>query len=351
MNETHLTGLEGTNPLGFLAALGVQVAFASSPKQPKLWWSEDITPHAIVNGDFTIDQIADQALAVFPEWRKSPALNPKRLDGIDMPKGDELKLSPEDLRVYLGQVGQSGSAGALMAALVAEGSLDKQGIAKPSDFYFTAGSMKFLGIARQVLGEVLREDLISGLMGPWLYQSQLSSLMWDVSDDRIYALRANNPQEEKKRTNPGPESLAILGLSLYPVFGSSDRTRTQGCSGNWKSGFYSWPLWCKPASVHAVKSLLAHAYHHPDAGSRDRWYRAWGVSRILRSPIRRSGQGGYGTFGPPGEVIWHQGGTHKEGSQRDGWKQLIESMDRLGAEASANGLTNAKLEALLADES
>ena len=29
MNETHLTGLEGTNPLGFLAALGVQVAFAS----------------------------------------------------------------------------------------------------------------------------------------------------------------------------------------------------------------------------------------------------------------------------------------------------------------------------------
>ena len=243
-----------------------------------------------MNGDFTIDQIADQALAVFPEWRKSPALNPKRLDGIDMPKGDELKLSPEDLRVYLGQVGQSGSAGALMAALVAEGSMDKQGIAKPSDFYFTAGNMKFLGIARQVLGEVLREDLISGLMGPWLYQSQLSSLMWDVSDDRIYALRANNPQKENKLTNPGPESLAILGLSLYPVFGSSDRTRTQGCSGKWKSGFYSWPLWCKPASVHAVKSLLAHAYHHPDAGSRDRWYRFVDPGREATEPLAPRGK-------------------------------------------------------------
>ena len=27
MKGTHLPGLEGTNPLGFLAALGVQVAF------------------------------------------------------------------------------------------------------------------------------------------------------------------------------------------------------------------------------------------------------------------------------------------------------------------------------------
>ena len=44
MNQTRLTGLEGTNPLGFLAALGVQVAFASEGDQPRLWWSDDIIP-------------------------------------------------------------------------------------------------------------------------------------------------------------------------------------------------------------------------------------------------------------------------------------------------------------------
>ena len=38
----RLRGLEGTNPLGFLAALGVQVLFNTEPDQPKLWWSE---PH------------------------------------------------------------------------------------------------------------------------------------------------------------------------------------------------------------------------------------------------------------------------------------------------------------------
>ena len=303
MNETHLTGLEGTNPLGFLAALGVQVAFASESRQPRLWWSDDVTPHAVVDGDFAIDRIADQALDAFAKWGNSLAVNPRRPDGSAIPKGDELKLAPADMRTYVSQVRRCDSGGALITALVAEGSLDKQGVAKPSDFYFTAGNMKFLEITRKVLNGVSREDMFAGLNGPWSYQSKLSSLMWDVSDDRVYALRANDPQNEKKLTNPGPESLAILGLSLHPVFGSRDRTLTQGCSGSWKTGCYSWPLWHKPTTPHAIKSLLAHAYHHPTATNRERWFRAWGVSKILRSPIRRSGQGGYGTFGPP-EVVW-----------------------------------------------
>ena len=126
--------------------------------------------------------------------------------------------------------------------------------------------------------------------------------MWDVGDDRVYALSANDPSKDAKRTNPGPEALALLGLSLYPVFAGRDRTLTQGCSGKWKAGHYSWPLWCKPASILAVQSLLAHAYHHPSALERDCWFRAWGVSQVVRAPIRRSAQGGYGTFGPP-EVV------------------------------------------------
>ena len=120
---------------------------------------------------------------------------------------------------------------------------------------------------------------------------------------------------DPKLTNPGPEALAILGLSLHPVFGSRNRTLTQGCSGSWKAGFYSWPLWSKPASPHVVKSLLAHAYA-PEISDRDRWFRSWGIFRILRSPIRRSGKGGYGTFGPP-EVAWQLRGQTK-GAVNDG---------------------------------
>lgn len=40
-----------------------------------------------------------------------------------------------------------------------------------------------------------------------------------------------------------------------------------------------------------------------------------------------------------------------KGSSHDGWTQLITAMDRIGAIATANGLTDAKLDELLADES
>ena len=305
MTGTHLSGLEGTNPLGFLAALGVQVAFATEDEQPRLWWSDDITPHAVVDETFTADRIADAALAAFERWRSGPAANPRREDGSPMPRGDDLKLKAEHIRTYLELAGEPAVGGSFASALVAEGSLDNKGDAKPTDFYFTAGQQKFLDTARKILNAASHTEVLTALEGPWRYESDVPSLGWDVTDDRTYALRANNPSSEKKLTNPGAEALALLGLSLYPAFADADkgRTATPGCTGKWKAGSYSWPLWRRPATPYVVKSLLAHAYDHQAASGRDRYYRAWGVSNILRSPIRRTDQGGYGTFGPS-EVVW-----------------------------------------------
>ena len=303
MNGIHLRGLEGTNPLGFLAALGVQVAFATEDDQPHLWWSDDVVPHAVVDEAFAVDRIVFRTLEACAHWKDAPAVNPKRADGSVMPKGDELKLKPDDIRPYLGQTRQCDWSGALGTALVAEGSLDNQGVAKPSDFYFTAGQQKFLDMARTILSKTVAEDIAVGLEGPWRYESKLPSLGWDITDDPVYALRADDPSKEKKLANPGPEALALLGLSLHPVFAGRGRTLTRGCSGNWKAGSYTWPLWRKPASLRAVKSLLAHACDNRGSSDRRRWYRSWGISTILRSPIRRTDQGGYGTFGPP-EVVW-----------------------------------------------
>ena len=307
MNGVHLTGLEGTNPLGFLAALGVQVAFASEPEQPRLWWSDDIVPHAVVDVDFSIARIADQAMKVIAQWKDSPAVSPRRCDGSAMPKGDELKFTPDDTRTYLSSAGQCDSAGALITALVAEGSLDNNGAAKPSDLYFTAGKQHFLKSVREILKEVSRDDVLVGLQGPWKYESKVKSLMWDVVDDRVYALRADDPSStsgsDPKRTNPGPEALAVLGLTLHPVFGSRGRTLTQGWSGSWMTRSYAWPIWRKPASPYAVKSLLTHASTDgPTDMGRAGWFDSWGVVKVLRSPFRPSGQG-YGNFGPS-EVAW-----------------------------------------------
>ena len=186
--------------------------------------------------------------------------------------------------MYLRQAVACGSGGRLASALVAEGSLDNQGVAKPSDFYFTAGQQKFLDTARKILNAVSSEDIKAGLEGPWRYESELPSLGWDVTDDRVYALRAVNPSPEKKLTNPGPEALALLGLSTHPVFAGRSRTDTQGCSGSWKAGWYSWPLWRRPAFAARRQVTAGPRLRPPPSGLGSRPLVPW-MGRIHNTPV------------------------------------------------------------------
>ena len=308
MKGTSLPGLVGTNPLGFLAALGVQLALLETDIQSRLWWTTGVSPTAMVSENVKARDIAEHAMEVFARWCSGPALNPAALLNIPRAKADTLKLTNAEIRIYLDRSREMLEGTQLSAALVAEGSLDNQGAAKPTDLYFTAGNQAFLAMARQIL-KGATEDVLEGLEGPWRYQSRLPSLMWDVTDDRDYALSAGNPSKDKKLTNPGPEALALLGLSWYPVFAGHfagrPRTRMQGCSGIWTRARFTWPLWHKPASSHVVKSLLTHASgpETSDIAQRKRWYEAWGVASVHASSIRRSSQGGYGTFGPA-ETVW-----------------------------------------------
>ena len=305
---THLTGLDGTNPLGFFAALGVQVLFADESDQPKLWWSNDVIPHAIVSESCSVEKIVDQATAVFPKWARSPALAPS-FNSKDEQGMTDAKFTKEGLRQYLdSSVNKAGETFA--TALVAEGSYaikSGQQVAKPTDLYFTAAKMQFLEMAEKILNSVEPEEVAEGLKGEWQYQSKLPSFMWDVVDDRIYALSATDPAGDKKLTNPGPEALAILGISQHPVFAGrdrkgKDRTLTRGCSGDWKQGEYTWPLWANPAGLGAVAALLAQATD-PNPAHRSNWYPSWGIFKVLQSQIRRSDPGGFGNFSPP-RIIW-----------------------------------------------
>ena len=305
MKGTHLYGLDGSSPLGFFAALGVQVAFETSNVRPKLWWSEGFSPHAIVEERFSVGSIAGQALYSFDGWKKSPDVNPSK------PEGDSLDLSPEDIGTYLERAEQHFMRGGLATALLAEGGLtDSKGLSKPSPLCFTTGRQKFLAMAREILGAADISNVRRALEGPWVYGRKTPSFGWDVSDNREYAYMNKDPSVGKK---PGPgagvEALALLGLSLFPAFagtkGKGTDTYAQGCSKKGRAGeFFSWPVWRKPAFIHAVRSLLSHAYDHPRAGAENRhhWYDGWGVSSVFRSPIFRKGKG-YGNFGGS-EVVW-----------------------------------------------
>lgn len=305
MREIELQGLPGTNPLAFMAALGIQAAFEIESNAPALRWSEGLNPMAWVNTDIGIDGIVEQVLTAARQWIDEPALAPK-------PSVDDIKFPAETIGSYLAE-SLGFPSHRLATALVAEGSLDAVTgkVAKPTDFHFTAGRQLFLQMARRILAGVTADDIISALLGPWRYDSKLPSLRWDVADDRAYALSAFDPTDNTnnpKLTNPGAECLALLGLSAFPVFAGARKTATTGCSGTWRQGTFSWPLWNRPASARVVRTLVAHI--DVNCVNDERFTRSLpslGVFQVIASTIRRNDRAmGLGNFAPP-EVIWQRG--------------------------------------------
>jgi hypothetical protein len=291
VTDIELPGLVGTNPLAFLAALGVVRTLARTNPAATLHWADQPTPTPVVAGAGSLGDLVEQIMADHDHWQDAPALH-----------GDDVKLPPEQLRHYLLACHQDPDrSGELAAALVTERVVDGKGMAKPTDFHFTAGQQKFLHMAREIRDGLAAEHVAAALSTAWTYTSKLPTLGWDVTDDRLYALSAINPAKDKKQTEPGAEWLALLGLTCLPVTMGDDRTLTPGCGGSWKHGTFTWPLWDIPVGHDTCRSLIAATAGTPDGAT----LQANGCFALLRSAIRRSDQGGYGTFGPP-EAIWQR---------------------------------------------
>ena len=341
-NPVELHGLQGNNPFDFLAALGVQAAFEHEQEQPLLWWSDDVVPYPIVSPEFQIDRIAHHAQSRLRSWIQGTNLVPPAKDRAALTRWLTLKLDEEETRRFLSNATMDKYAGRFYMALVAEGSLDNNGASKPTDLYFCAGQQKFLDLVKEIIESVPAEEIVEDLLHGVPQELDRKTLLLDVSDDADYALSARNPSGAKKYLRPGVEALAILGLGCIPVFGSRNRTLTQGCRGSWKESSFEWPIWRQPASMTMVRSIMASTT--PLDQNRAESFDGWSVARISRSVITRTSQGGYGTF-RPAQISWANPLQRKKSEKKK--STAIAALDRASVEAQSNGLTREKLTDLI----
>lgn len=298
MTDVPLPALEGTNPLGFLAALGTLDAVASAGCEATLRWTEDLVPCAIVSGAGSLDDILGLVDSDRQRWGSSPVLN----FPTQKPLRDA-KPSPAGLRSWFETVLASGEGQVdsdLLCALVAEDALDGNGHAKPTHLHFTAGQQQFLEMVRALAAKVNLNRLREAVCGPWAYDSALPSLSWDARGERVYAVRATDPSKDKRLGVPGADWLAFRGLIFYPVRFMNGSLRTTACDREWKRSAFRWPLWSVPATRQTVYSLVAD----PNLISQGATLRPGdlsprGVQSVLQAPIRRNDTGGYGSFGAP----------------------------------------------------
>ncbi len=296
-----LPGLSGANPVGFLAALGVLDVVTRAGLPARLNWTDALVPLAVLEGVRDLEELVALVRKDRAGWADSLVLRWPE----EQPLPD-VKPSPDELHRWMREVEAAARPGDrrdadLLAALLAEGAEAGKGDAKPTALHFTAGRQLFLVMVRTLQKEVSDDDVREALAGPWRYRSALPSLGWDNSrGERIYALRGADPAGEKRLGVPGADWLAFLGLTFLPVAAAGTALRTTRCEGRWKDGALSWPLWGAFLTPVVVRSLLLQPrldLLSPTEAARQ------GLLGVRRAPIRRSDQGGYGSFGPSTFVV------------------------------------------------
>lgn len=307
-----LDGLQGTNPLGFLAAVGVLDVLARAGRSATLAFVDNLAPVALVDGAEDVDDL----VAVLDRDRSSWA-DSEVLHGPDSHPLDDAKPDKEAAAAWAASVAGTLTSGRaqsdLYCALVAEGAVDGSGKGKPTHLHFTAGQQRFLVMTRELASKVDVERFREGVVGPWRGDSTLPSLSWDSRGGRPYALRASDPSKIKRPSVPGADWLALLGLASLPVRAIGNRftgnlgLETTACDPRWKQSAFRWPLWSAAIGLPVVRSLLSDPAVVGGEAQRRRATQtgppnadvlaARGVMRVLEAPIRRTDQGGYGSFG------------------------------------------------------
>lgn len=282
-----LNGLDGGNPLGFLAAVGTlravteanaSVIWRMKWKANGGYWSPVLMGDTILTKDILIELL----MPILRQVKIDPALGSYK----------DLTITREGFR----KVTQDAQDGATLANrhyadFVAAFGCDSLSISeqdpKIQDTALRtmsgAGHQHFLDSMRQLAKETKPDHLFSSLFETWQYTDSKPSLRWDPIDDRRYALRWKEPSGDPVRTMRGANRLAVEALPLLPTAPGTAKLHTTGFSQRRGEGVvFSWPIWENPMSIDVLRSLLSLAElqkPRPDRNS----LLATGVVEIYRS--------------------------------------------------------------------
>lgn len=295
MNEHVLTGLDGSNPLGFLAALGVLrvlhlAASRESVDSPSLTFEPGGSWRAKVRCVHDFDGLVGELLAdrdrtcagavLSLRYLKMEKAGVKPFQGLRVPLPvlrwwleDRLSAVGVDGALTLLARSELDDMCGLVSELAAERSQADDGITEadlqnakidcsregrrgyvtlPTFFDFTSRNAQYLDQLKRIGSSLQPSSLQRELLSGAGTSDCDREMRWDPEADRPAALFGLT----KRVYRSSAEWLAFRGLALLPLFGSSDRASTTACTGRRKDGQFKWPLWSGWCDLHTIKSLL-----------------------------------------------------------------------------------------------
>ncbi|MFO7181193.1 MAG: hypothetical protein DIU78_021005 [Pseudomonadota bacterium] len=288
--ERNLPGLDGSDPLGFLAAIGLLRIVSRFDTEAQLRFVRSGNWIAAITTT-NPDAIEDLVLEDLARLRKEhPAIDFAR--NTEDRKVQDLKPPPADFRALMRSVMDDEEGAAFFAAYATGVAVDGSGQTKPTSFHLTAGQQRFMDAVLDILEHVTRDDLVEALNGPWIGREGVKNLRFRAASERLRALLSFDPSKEPARTEVGAYWLAFQGLPCFPCVPVGFRVRTTGIRGSGKNESFTWPIWTVPLTYSPARAVvglrnLARLSAHDRARH--------GIGEIFTAKIDRNSQG-YGNF-------------------------------------------------------
>jgi hypothetical protein len=289
-HELEFMGLDGSNPLAFLAALGTlrSLSLAWPEAELAMRWQKSYAwaPVLCAGLPVTEESVLKTIFQQLGRARKRTEF--KKL-------GKNLKVKPERFKEFARNAASSSSPDdrvwADFAAAFGCEATTRNGFVQATALQLATGQghQHFLAIMSRIAEKTEEVHLRKALFQPWKYDDPLENLTlrWDPLDDIRYALRGRNPSGDPARKQRGSvlgaNRLAIEGLPLFPTAPRGGQLHTTGFSSpKNKSTFWTWPIWDCPIPVEVIRTVLAHSELQNETPSREA-LACLGVVEIYRS--------------------------------------------------------------------
>ena len=262
----HLDGLDGANPLGFLAALGTLVLADHIWPGAAMAWRPRVNSYRPTlrcgagDGRELAERLAKfvkDDLAAAPAWAAPDAIGEWSMAGFRGLLVDALadEADARPARLLTG----------LASDLIAKSDKEPDGAVKETSLSHAngQGGQKLLKFYRD-MAEIVDADLLAGsLLGRWEYAHAKPRFRWDPVDGRNFSVGTGSANTEPAGVEVAANLLAFNAVELLPTYPTAAGLTTTGYArikspGETRSGEYlTWPIWREAVSLDVVRGLIA----------------------------------------------------------------------------------------------
>jgi hypothetical protein len=276
-----LSGLDGTNPLAFLAFIGMlrTLSDADPNNPPVSWWRciagryEPVVRWPTASSE---DELLDALQPVLDTQRPAFAFEGTRPDGTRF-RATQATMSPADYAALVASAEDlaaspgTASAGRLALDILASiggGEIDRKGsaaiaLSRLVTLPSVASHQEFLATMTNLAGFTTRRHLADSLFSPWAYRDREkgASLRLDPATLASHALQFRSPSKEGAAAMVGANRLAAVGLASYPAFPTEHQSGHCATSAvapvpGERLRAFRWPIWSRPSSWPTIRLLL-----------------------------------------------------------------------------------------------